>query len=67
MLLEAFGLITTDHEMPFLFDDRLSRSLVVHEENFTRIDLICGQPHEATEQIILRRFYMSICATYMDL
>ena len=67
MLLETFGLITTDHEMPFLFDDRLSRSVAVHEEIFTKIDLICGQPHVATEQIILRGFDMSICATYMDL
>ena len=67
ILQETFGLITTDHEMPFLFDDRLSRSVAVHGESFTKIDLICGQPNVATEQIILRGFDMSICATYMDL
>ena len=39
ILQETFGLITTDHEMPFLFDDRLSRSVAVHGEASPKLTL----------------------------
>ena len=68
-LEETCGLTlrTASPQIPCMYDKPLACYVAVHWQFFTKIDLICGWPNVVTKDKVVGGFYMSICATFMDL